>query len=432
MADLLNAKGYSIASGSLPVWCWLAALCTQTGFAATQSPLLPPKPTHPAVHTLPPQPAAGLPDGILEYADDSYFEGYLQSLIDLYYYEYRVQVQVRRHHVLLAHMPKNPELQASIVSYVKTTPGVQSVEVVDALPADLGQLAATHVAVREAFRAERQGVWFPQTSELFSPIIADPREPKYTLSMRYFDHVMGSPAGTVSLGEDFAIYRWLDVGPWHGDLQFGIQAGIWSVFTYDADVVDGMEMAELMNTDYMACIPITYAINDWSWRFRLYHISSHLGDELMWNRPLCRVNPSFEAIDLFASWQYSVGLRLYGGVGWVLHSDESFTMDPPCGKRCTGGVPIYFEYGFEWRFWDRKLSKEGLWGAWFVATFWRSWETFNWRYDGTYLLGYEWSKLQGLGRKLRLYLQGHNGFSLEGQFMRCPTNYFAMVFEYGF
>ena len=380
-----------------------------------------------------PHPANGLPEGSLELADDSYLEGYLQALIDLYYYEYRIQVRSRRHHVLLAHVPSNPELRNSILSYIKATPGVQSVEIVDQLPADHYPAVESHVAAREEFRATTPGVWFPQSSELFNPIIADPREPKYSLSMRYFDHVMGSPAGTVSLGDDFAIYRWLNVWPWHGDLQIGIQAGIWSVFSYDADEVDGMEMAELVNTDFMACIPVTYAVDSWSFRLRLYHISSHLGDEFLVAHPcFCRTNPSFEAIDFFASWQYTAGLRLYAGVGWVIHSDESFNLNPRGNRRITGGVPIYFDYGFEWRFGQKRWSAEGLYGAFFLSTFWRTWETFNWEYDGTYCLGYEWSKLQGLGRKLRLYLLGHNGFSLEGQFMRYHTNYFSMVFEYGF
>ena len=57
------------------------------------------------------------------------------------------------------------------------------------------------------------------------------------------------------------------------------------------------EWAELINTDYLVAIPLSYAIDNWAVRLRVYHISTHLGDEYMNNhQDVIRLNPSFETL----------------------------------------------------------------------------------------------------------------------------------------
>ena len=48
----------------------------------------------------------------------------------------------------------------------------------------------------------------------------------------------------------------------------------------------------------------------------------------------------------------------------------------------------------------------------------------------TYCLGYEFGKLCGLQRKLRFYLEYHDGFCPDGQFSRIPDNYFSIRTSY--
>ena len=48
-----------------------------------------------------------IPKESVDGADDQYFEGYIQALVDMHYYEYRVVVIVKEGNVWLANMPKN-------------------------------------------------------------------------------------------------------------------------------------------------------------------------------------------------------------------------------------------------------------------------------------------------------------------------------------
>jgi hypothetical protein len=61
-----------------------------------------------------------------------------------------------------------------------------------------------------------------------------------------------------------------------------------------------------------------------------------------------------------------------------------------------------------------------------------NWQQHDWDLDCTFKLGYEFSKLQGVGRKMRLYVQYHQGFSYEGQFFNKRTRYAEVGFSWGF
>jgi hypothetical protein len=180
--------------------------------------------------------------------------------------------------------------------------------------------------------------------------------------------------------------------------------------------------SELVNTDFYVGVPLTYARDAWSFRFRGYHISGHLGDEFLVNHPgFVRVNPSIEAIDLFASYQATDEIRIYAGQGVYVHSDPSFKWKP-----------LYIEYGTEVRFLGSKFHKQKLYGTCFIALNWRNLQQLDWNFDGTYLFGYEFSKLQGIGRKIRFFIEYHHGYSLEGQFAKERTRYFEYNLSYGF
>ena len=352
----------------------------------------------------------------IQTTSDPYFEGYIQALVDMHYAEYRVIVIVKNHKVWLANMPHNKMLSHSIESFVRDVPGVEEVHVLNGVPPEDEELREKYVN-----RPKIKGIWFPQMTELFLPLIADPRNATYSLGYRSGDHVIGVKTIGVSLGDDFPIYRWLDVF-WGGEIQVGIDAGIWSVFNMDPHPNTANGWGELVNTDFYVGIPLTFATGPWSFRLRGYHISSHLGDEYMVDHPdVVRLNPSIEAIDFFTSYQASEAIRLYVGPGCVVHSDSTFPWKP-----------IYIEYGAEARFLGSKFLKQRLYGTCFIALFWRNVEQLDYNFDGTYRAGYEWSKLQGIGRKFRLYIGYHHGYSLEGQFQKMRTHYFEYNMNYGF
>ncbi|GAB4188418.1 MAG: DUF1207 domain-containing protein [Simkaniaceae bacterium] len=356
-----------------------------------------------------------IPQEHIEDMSDTYLEGYIQALIDMHYYEFKILVYVADGHVYLANLPKNKLLSQSIIAFVQDIPGVKSVKVTT-------QFSDKILAQKEEYevRPQIKGTWFPQQTVLFQPIIGDPWEPIYSAAYRWHNQPIGEHVIAVSFGDTFPIFRWYDVFKWKGALQIDIQAGVWSVFNMTGKNERG-EFSELVNTDYLVGIPLTYAIDKWSFRLRVYHISSHLGDEFLVNNPgFPRVNPSMEAIDFFASCQIASGVRLYIGPGWVFHSDNSFPIDP-----------LYIEYGGEFRFWGHKFYYHGLYGTFlFVANF-RNWQENHWQFDVTLQLGYEWSKLQGVGRKMRIYTQYHNGYS-EGQFFKDRTDYISICLSWGF
>ncbi len=349
-------------------------------------------------------------------ATDPYFEGYIQALVDMNYAEYRVIVLVKNRKVWLANMPKNRMLANSIMAFVKDVPGVEEVTVLDGVPPEDVELRKKYVE-----RPQINGIWFPQMTELFLPLIADPRAATYSIGWRSGDKVCGNKCVGISLGDDFGIYRWLDLF-WGGDMQIGIEAGIWSVFNMDPHPNYANGTAELVNTDFYVGIPITYARDKWSFRLRGYHISGHLGDEYIIDHPnVKRLNPSIEAVDFFVSYQASEAIRLFVGPGVNVHSDPTFKWKP-----------LYIEYGTEARFLGSMFHKQRLYGTCFIAILWRNWQQLHYNFDGTYRAGYEFSKMQGIGRKFRGYVGYHQGYSLEGQFAKERTHYFEFNVNYGF
>ena len=319
--------------------------------------------------------------------------------------------------VWLANLPANELIAHSIISFVKDVPGVKEVHTLEGVPPEYMEEREKYVR-----RPQIKGIWFPQMTELFLPPIADPRQVSYTLGWRAGDKVCGHQCINVALGDDFPIFRWLDVF-WRGDIQIGIEAGIWSVFNMNPhpnyQIGGG---TELVNTDFFAGIPITFATGRWSFRLRGYHISGHLGDEYMVDHPgVVRVNPSIEAVDFYTSYQATDALRVYVGPGAYVHSDPTYRWQP-----------MYINYGAEARFCGQKFYYHKLYGTFFLAMHWRNLQQLNWYFDGTYRAGYEFSKLQGIGRKFRLYVGYHHGYSLEGQFAKDKTSYFEFNMNYGF
>jgi len=356
-----------------------------------------------------------IPKDTFEGTNDNYLEGYLQAMVHLHYSEYKVIVIVKDGVVWLANLSKNQLIAKSIISFLQDVPGVKEVKIIDGHPPKEVAESAKYIN-----RPIINGIWFPQETELFLPLIASPRQVVYSVGYRFGDKVCGKSAVPVSLGDDFPVFRWLNLF-WGGDMQIGIEAGIWSVFDLDPKPAIAPGTA-LVNTDFFVAIPLSYACNKLSFRLRVYHESSHLGDEYMVDHPnVARLNPSYEAIDFFTSYQATDGLRLYFGPGVIFHSDPTFPMK-------TG----YVQYGAEFRFWGTKFYYQQLYGTWFLAGHLQNWQYQNWNFDGTAVFGYEFSKLQGIGRKMRLFLQFHSGFSWEGQFSTQKTTYGAILLSYGF
>ncbi|MCF7852632.1 MAG: DUF1207 domain-containing protein [Simkaniaceae bacterium] len=347
---------------------------------------------------------------------DHYLEGYVQALIDAHYYEYNVLVLVKDKVIYLYNLPNNDLIASSIISFVEDMPDVDRVERSEKFP-------DKELALQEEYvgRSKIRGIWFPQSTLIYQPMIAAPLNPVNSVAYRVGDDIMGNIVVAVSLGGVFPIFRWREVFAAKGDLQFDIEGTAWSDFNMWGNNNLRDEISELVNTDYLVGFPFSYAFDKWSFRLRAYHISSHLGDEFLALRPgYQRKNPSMEALDLFTSYQFSQMFRLYVGPGWVFHSDDTYHI-----------APFYVEYGAEFRIPGVKSYYHQLYGDPFVAVHFRNWQEMKWSLDTTLVLGYEWSKLQGIGQKIRLFLQYHDGYS-QGEFFKERTRYASLVATYGY
>ena len=129
-------------------------------------------------------------------------------------------------------------------------------------------------------------------------------------------------------------------------------------------------------------------MDEWSFRLRGYHISSHIGDEfLLANENFDRRNASAEYIDFSASYQWNKDLRIYGLMGWIVRSDKEFPMRK-----------FFFEYGLEkyfssLGFYNKCNNIEGR--PYFAINILQRAFT-DYHLDRTVAAGYEWHKVSGL------------------------------------
>jgi hypothetical protein len=168
-------------------------------------------------------------------------------------------------------------------------------------------------------------VGLPQ-GDLFCPRVADPKE------LRTFASLLRGKApgeadgiepllpfettvGAIGVGDAIGLARW--GGPRAGDgLQISIAASIFAQFDMEAESFD------LINADYLVAVPVTLRRGGFSARLRVYHQSSHLGDEFLLNVEPERVNVAFESVELILSQAFGP-LRVYAG------GEHLFNRDPP-------------------------------------------------------------------------------------------------------
>lgn len=171
--------------------------------------------------------------------------------------------------------------------------------------------------------SEARGVVsFPQ-DQIFCPLIADPKEPRSFASLLRgtFPSIEkpsgeGATIGSVGIGDSFGLVRWGGQRPGEG-VQLDVVGSIFAQFDLDSTSND------LINADYIIGLPLTIRRSGFSVRARVYHQSSHLGDEyLLRSSEIQRENLSFESVELLVSQELGP-LRLYGGGERLLRRDPA-------------------------------------------------------------------------------------------------------------
>jgi hypothetical protein len=249
---------------------------------------------------------------------------------------------------------------------------------------------------------------FP-TGDIFWPLLADPKQPDFFVSARRYHTEQGYfTTAAVGYGETFGLYRRAGQRPEEG-LQIGIMGGLFAQFDL------GAPSADLVNADYTIGVPVTFRKGRESMRFRLYHQSSHLGDEFLLRVNPVRVNLSFEALEYLYSYDLD-RVRLYGGGEYMVHRDPSDLK------------PFSLHTGAEYR------GRNVLWhgGRWLAAIDMKNWQEHNWSPDIRVIVGPEFGPPQPGRRRMRVVLEGYRGYNPHGQFYTSRISYMGLGIYLGF
>jgi hypothetical protein len=153
-------------------------------------------------------------------------------------------------------------------------------------------------------------VAFPR-GDVFCPLIADPKgDGSFASVLRgTSSSAFGTDIGSVGIGDRFALFRWNGRNPGEG-VQLGLSGNVYAQFDLNTKSFD------LINADYVVGLPVTLRWSRFSARLRLYHQSSHLGDEFVLRPGVERTNFAFESFEPILS--VDVGpLRTYAGGEYV-------------------------------------------------------------------------------------------------------------------
>jgi hypothetical protein len=259
--------------------------------------------------------------------------------------------------------------------------------------------------------------------DVFCPLIADPK------AIRTFASLLRHESGddladaeldiaSVGIGDSFGLGRWNARKQGDG-VQFSVTAGVFAQFDL------GTESYDLMNSDFIVGLPLTIRTGWFSTRFRLYHQSSHLGDEYLLREPpdrQDRENISFESLEWILSADGGP-LRVYGG-GEMLFRREPEDL----GRYVVHG-------GVELRPLGRIIPLGSLGGFRFVAAGdVKSSEEQDWKPAISGRAGLEYDRAGGedaTARRYGIFAEFYTGPSPYGQFFREKVRLMGIGVHFG-
>ena len=269
-----------------------------------------------------------------------------------------------------------------------------------------GKAVAEDPAIVSAGTGSR--ILFP-LGDLFKPLIADPKEPRFYLSYRLFR--VGSDSNHAAVGgygEFFGITRHMAAADGYS-WQSSFGGGIHAQFDLHAPSLD------LVNTDYTIGFPFTFRKGEDSYRIMLYHQSSHLGDEYMLHHTIDRLELSYEAVEILASREWQAW-RLYYGGECMVHK-EPHNLKP---LALQGGVEYYGR--------DRVLGSGRMVGGMDL----KSDQQHKWSLNMSVKAGLQFDGTTDNGRYLRLLAEVYKGFNPYGQFYENRITYIGIGIYLGF
>jgi len=337
--------------------------------------------------------------------EDPYLAGYAGAVLEREFKLDRRAVTVQNGVLTLDGAQLKGADHAAVVTTLSNLPGVIRVEVREAAAR---APAVASGAAPAAVSTLPTGLL--PAGHLFQPLLADPRWPHFSAAYRYYlDNRDLAHVGAVSFGETIPLFR----GNAFADSQWeaGIQAGVFALFQMDAPSKD------LLNADYFASLFGTWRRGPFSALGRIFHQSSHLGDELLVRTRLERINLTYESVDLKLSYDLPWGLRVYGGGGY-LFDQEPESLKPWAAQ---GGV----EFRSPWTLAAGHVRPV-------AAVDLQTREENKWNLDVSVRGGIQFENVRVLERSLQLLVEYFHGNSPDGQFYKRRVDYLGLGAHFHF
>jgi len=246
--------------------------------------------------------------------------------------------------------------------------------------------------------------------DVFCPLLADPKGQRSFVSyLHESSDDTDMDLASVGISDAFGLLR--VGGSKTGDgFQVSLQGSVFAQFDLDVSSYD------LINADYIIGLPITMRSRAFSARVRLYHQSSHLGDEFLLrenNPTFQRENISFEAAEMILSLDGGP-FRVYAGGEYLLRRDPK-------------DLERYVAHGgLEWRPARRLVRFGTVAGVRFVAAGdFKASEEQDWKPSVSVRTGFEFDRPRDTdppGRRWGLLFEAYTGPSPYGQFFRSDVH----------
>jgi hypothetical protein len=250
--------------------------------------------------------------------------------------------------------------------------------------------------------------------DVFCPLLADPKGQRSFVSyVRETSDGGDLDVGSVGISDVIGLLRVGGSAAGNG-FQVSLAGSVFAQFRLDVSSYD------LINSDYIIGIPITMRAGGFSARLRVYHQSSHIGDEFLLdenNPDFERENYSYESAEAIISLDRGP-FRIYGGGEYLIRRD------PPDLDRSLvhGGVELRP---------GRRLVRFGsLAGVRFVAGGdVKLSEQQEWKPAISVRTGFEFDRPRDTeppGRRWGLLFEAYDGPSPYGQFFRREVRHFGV------
>ena len=259
----------------------------------------------------------------------------------------------------------------------------------------------------------KKTILFPQGQLFYAPM-ANPREPRTHVTYLRLN-LPGSSfnIGSIGFGDSFGLVStpgWGKDDTW----QLSISGAVFAQFNLDSSSLD------LINADYIIGFPLSYRNGPWSARARIFHQSSHLGDEflLLPQNPelkATRINLSFETIELLGAWEWN-GFQLTAGPSYIIHTDSDL-------KRSSVQAGIDYQ------------SREPVFKPTmrlFASVLGHAWEETDWNPDFNVKAGINIRSPYTEKRAIQIFGEYYHGNLPFGQFYKLRAEYYGVGINVSF